>query len=62
MIRPEDRRERAELYERLDPEHKLQKRGYRYLTDGNLLQLKKIPESEAYDYSTVPAELTAERR
>jgi hypothetical protein len=27
----------------------------------NLLQLKKIPESEAYDYLTDLAELTAER-
>lgn len=59
MIRRRDRAERAELYERLDPEHKLQKIGYRYLTDEDSIQLQAIPESAAYDYATVPNELTA---
>lgn len=59
MIRSRDRAERAELYERLDPEHKLQKIGYRYLTDESSIRLRAVPESAAYDYATVPDELTA---
>lgn len=54
MIKPNDRKKRAELYNKLDPNKKMQPIGYDYLTDTSNLKLKKISKSKEYDYSTVP--------
>ena len=48
MINQEDREKRAALYESIDPEHKMQKIGYTYLTDSKGLELTQIPK-EDYD-------------
>ena len=50
MIRPEDRRERRERYERLDPEARWQpNEGYAYLTDERGLELSPVRRARGYD-------------
>ena len=50
MIRPEDRRERRERYERLDPEARWQpNEGYAYLTDQRGLELSPVRRARGYD-------------
>jgi len=48
MIDPTRRRARAELYERLDPEHRMQAIGYHYLADDAGLRLERIPLGRGY--------------
>lgn len=57
MIRSEHRVMRRDLYNKLDPELKMQPIGYDYLTETEGIQLKKIPFLRRYDYSTIPADL-----
>ena len=52
MINKEDREKRAALYESIDPEHKMQKIGYTYLTDSKGLELTQIPK-EDYDRKSI---------
>lgn len=54
MIRPEDRKKRADLYNTLDPKKKMQSIGYDYLVDENNLFLEKIKRRNRYDYRFVP--------
>ena len=54
MIKEVDRKNHADLYNRLDPEKKMQPIGYDYLTDTTNIKLKKIPKSKNYDASTIP--------
>lgn len=48
MIAPEARLARAALYEALDPEHRLQPRGYAYLTDERRIRRRRIPASRGF--------------
>lgn len=48
MIRPEDRRARADRYRRLDPEHRWQEVGYDYLVDETGIRLAPIEPSRGY--------------
>jgi hypothetical protein len=48
MINPENRKTRAEIFKKLDPEDKFQQIGYDYLCDETGLQLEKIPEGREY--------------
>ena len=54
MLEHEDRVKRAELYEKLDPEHKMQSIGYAYLIDCYGIDLFQISEEKKYDYETLP--------
>ena len=54
MIKQSDREARAALYNKLDPDKKMQPIGYDYLTDESNLKLIKIPKSASYDLSTIP--------
>lgn len=47
-ISPQRRKARAELYERLDPDHRDQRIGYHYLADDTGLRLKRIPVARGY--------------
>jgi len=48
MITSQRRRARADLYERLDPEHRMQPIGYDYLADETGLVLERIPFGAGY--------------
>jgi len=48
MIDPARRTARAQLYEHLDPDHRMQAIGYEYLQDESGLQLQKIKPWRAY--------------
>lgn len=54
MIKEEDREERRQLYNRLDPNKKMQAIGYDYLVDKKDLSIAKIKSENSYDYETVP--------
>jgi len=54
MLEHEDRVKRVELYEKLDPEHKMQSIGYAYLVDCCGIELCQISEEKKYDYETLP--------
>ncbi len=55
MIKPKDREARAKLYNKLDPNKKMQSIGYDYLTDTTGLKKSTIPIGKEYDKSSVPA-------
>lgn len=48
MIDPEDRQARVARYERLDPEHRYQQIGYRYLLDETGIELERITHERRY--------------
>lgn len=48
MISAHRRRARADLYERLDPDHQMQAIGYRYLDDEAGIKLRRIPVGRGY--------------
>lgn len=48
MIDPHARKQRADLYEKLDPDHEIQAIGYRYLEDEAGLELTAITPDRAY--------------
>lgn len=48
MITPERRRARAALYNRLDPERRMQPIGYDYLADDEGAVLEQIPPGREY--------------
>lgn len=48
MIRSEDREARAARYEALDPDHRYQALGYRYLTDETGLEIERITPRRRY--------------
>lgn len=52
MINKEDREKRAALYESIDPEHKMQKIGYKYLVDDRGLEVTQIPIVD-YDRNSI---------
>lgn len=54
MIKPRDRKKRADLYNRLDPDKKMQPIGYDYLTDTTGIELTKITPNQTFNHSTVP--------
>ncbi len=54
MIKEKDRLERRDLYNRLDPNKKMQVIGYDYLCDTDGIELTEIEDERAYDYLTVP--------
>lgn len=54
MIKSVDRQKRADLYNQLDPEKKMQPIGYDYLTDLTNVKLAKITKNQDYDLTTVP--------
>lgn len=57
MLKKEDRIKRADLYNALDPNLKIQPIGYDYLFDEEGMELRKIRFSERYDYSCLPRDL-----
>ena len=54
MIHEKDREERVSLYNTIDANKESQSIGYDYLNDKILFVQKKIGDSRAYDYNTVP--------
>ena len=48
MINPDRREERRRIYNKLDPDHIIQKIGYDYLTDEAHLQLEKIAPDRVF--------------
>lgn len=54
MVKPEDREDRKKLYNKLDPNKKMQPIGYDYLVDTTNISLKKISFKERYKYNSVP--------
>lgn len=48
MINKDNRIKRYELYEKLDPHHKLQTIGYKYLIEEECIELKSIPPLKSY--------------
>lgn len=57
MIKEQERNKRKELYEKIDPEKKLQKVGYNYLTEMEGIKIKRIPFTKKYDYLSIPSDL-----
>ena len=57
MLKVEERKKRAELYNKLDPDKKMQPIGYDYLFDNEGMKLKKIGFLSKYDYSLIPEDL-----
>lgn len=57
MLKKEDRIKRMELYNRIDPDKKMQPIGYDYLIDENGMQLRRIKFKNRYDYSKIPNDL-----
>lgn len=57
MIKKEDRIKRTELYNKLDPNKKIQTFGYDYLIDEKNMKLKKLNFINKYDYNQLPNEL-----
>lgn len=57
MLKKEDRKKRAELYNKLDPNKKMQPFGYDYLYDNKDMKLQKISCFKKYNYSLVPDDL-----
>jgi hypothetical protein len=49
MLTAAQRSARREKYERLDPDHRWQSIGYRYLTDENGLRLRRIPARRGFE-------------
>jgi glycosyltransferase involved in cell wall biosynthesis len=54
MIKPQDREDRKNLYNRLDPNKEMQPIGYDYLVDETNIQITKIPFKKRYSLRTVP--------
>ena len=54
MVKNEDREERKNLYNKLDPNKVMQPIGYDYLVDIEDLSLEKINFKNRYDYKTIP--------
>ncbi len=54
MLNHADRVKRAELYEKLDPEHKMQSIGYAYLVDCKDMELCQVSSEKKYDLDTLP--------
>lgn len=57
MLKSDDRKRRAQLYNSIDPNREFQKIGYDYLFDTSMMELKKIPYLNRYDYSYLPADM-----
>lgn len=57
MLKVEERKKRAELYNKLDPDKKIQPIGYDYLFDNEGMKLKRIGLLSKYDYSLIPEDL-----
>lgn len=57
MIKREDRIKRADLYNQLDPDKKIQPIGYDYLHDDKNMVLKKISYKTRYAYKYIPNDL-----
>lgn len=55
MVKSEDREERKNLYNKLDPNKIMQPIGYDYLVNTEDLSLEKIKFRNRYDYKTVPS-------
>lgn len=53
MIKAEERQQRRNLYNKLDPLKKMQAIGYDYLVDTSDIKLKKISYFKRYDYKTI---------
>lgn len=49
MLTEDERRQRREKYQRLDPERRFQAIGYDYLTDTSELRLERLPEQREYE-------------
>lgn len=52
MISAKERVKRANLYEKLDPDHKMQKIGYSYLVDEKNMILQQVQGRE-YDFESI---------
>ncbi len=57
MVHPADRLERCQKYERLDPEHRWQPIGYRYLVDETGCVRRTLAGSQRYHPPARPAEI-----
>ena len=66
MVHHDDRVQRRDFYQRLDPDNKYQREGYAYLAEaGDDLQLEPITPDRSYDLAFIPEDLqalVAERR
>ena len=56
MIDFQDREKRVKLYEKLDPDHKMQKIGYQYLKDESGVILESVFDRR-YDLKSLPDDL-----
>lgn len=54
MVKHDDREQRKDLYNKLDPKKKMQPIGYDYLVDTKDLSVEKITFKNRYDFCTVP--------
>ena len=57
MLKKENRKIRADLYNKLDPNKEIQPIGYDYLYDDKDMELKKISHTKRYDYKKLPKDL-----
>ena len=57
MLKSYDRLKRADLYNKLDPDKKMQPVGYDYLYDLNGIKLQKVKFKNRYDYKNIPDDL-----